>query len=122
MPVIGAEKPIRDLEEYIRVLERRGDEIPYEIKTSVVREIVRTRSIDTTAMIQAVDYHQEIVTSGHQTFRIDTSNDESVTYDGFVEVDGVTRNWQGRWNFRGGIENANIHRIFDEFAREAFVV
>lgn len=119
--IIGGDKVLSDFERFTRNWDREADQIPAEIKASVVREIVRTGSIDTTRMIQAVNYHGGVVTDGHH-FTIDTSDDNEVTYDGFVDQPGVTRNWPGRFFNLRGIERANLERIFNMIADESFVV
>lgn len=122
MSMIGADKFLRALSGYKNTLDRNADDIPYEIKTSIIREIIRTGSVDTGAMIKAIDYHREAVTDSAINWRIDASNDPDVTYDGFVELKGETRNWPGRYFYKRGIENAQIEQIFDSFADRSFVV
>lgn len=122
MPVIiGDRQVVGAFDHLVNALDRRVSEFPYEIKTSVVREIVRTGSIDTTRMIQAVNYHEDHVTSSGQHFRVDTSDDDSVTYDGFVDQPGETRNWPGRFFYQRGIEGANIEQVISSIMNESFV-
>jgi hypothetical protein len=122
MPVIGAEKVIAAFQAFERNLLRHVEDVPYEIKSSIVREIVRTRSIDTARMIQAENYHQTYVSDGDFRYEVDTSSNPDVFYDGFVDQPGVTRNWAGRFFNQRGIEGANIERIFNEIAADSFVI
>lgn len=122
MTLIGAQRVLQAIDRYANTLLQRGDDIPYELKTSIIREVIRTGSIDTAAMITAIDYHREVVTNTEQRYRIDTSNNPDVTYDGFVEFKGETRNWPGRYFYQRGIENAELERIFDSFADRSFVI
>lgn len=120
--IIGADRVIHALQAYERNLSRHLSDIPYEFKTSIIREIVRTRSIDTGAMVQAIDYHQDHVTDTDARYEINTDNNPDVFYDGFVDQPGVTRNWAGRFFNQRGIENANLEPIFNAIAAESFVL
>lgn len=101
-------------------INRHRSEIPEELKSSVITEIVRSRSIDTTRFIQAVNWHEDSSGIGFH-FLLDafTQNNE-VTYDGFLEFDGETRNWTGRYNYKKGIEGSRFESIFDEIMDDAF--
>lgn len=116
-PII--EQVIRDLESYGRNFDAHAEDIPYEIKTSVVTQIIRTGSIDKGWFIQAVDFREEAYGYGHR-YLIDSSRDERVHYDGFLEFDGVRRRFVGRYNYRDGIEQSRLKPIFDEVADESF--
>ena len=124
MAIIGEQRPIRAIQRFLETVDREVEDIPYEIKTSVVREIVRTGSIDTARMIQAVDYHGGVVTDGHH-YEVDASKDDEVTYDGFVDQPirpnafGFTG---GRLFNQRGIEGANLGAIFDSWANSSFVI
>lgn len=123
MAVLGLDKLFGDLDDYLLTWQRRRDEIPYEFKTSIISQIIRTGSIDTTRFIRAVDFREEMLTSGifgGYRYLIDSARDSLVTYDAFVELPGVTRNWSGRFNYQGGIENARLESIFDSFADTSF--
>lgn len=113
------ERVIGDLGAYERNLHKHRTDIPYEIKTSIISQIVRTGSIDTSRFIQAVDFREEGYGEGYR-FLIDASRDSEVTYDGFLEFDGVTRRFVGRYNYRDGIQQSRLKPIFDEIASESF--
>lgn len=126
MPVsTGFDRPIRALDRFLALVGSKGvDDIGYELKTSVVASIVHERAIDTTAFIQAIDYHRSVVVDGNH-LRVDASNNPDVFYDGFVEFptpnrDGSMR--RGRFVYKQGIENGNLERIFDHLAEDAFVI
>jgi len=104
----------------MRNLESRRAEIPFTFKSNIITQIIRTRSIDTTRFIQAVDFREDGLNADGYRFLIDSARDAEVTYDGFVETDGLTRRWIGRWNYRGGIENTNLARDFDSIADQSF--
>lgn len=112
------ERIINDFQKYLNSWNIRREEIPYELKTSIIRQIVRTGSIDTTRFIQAVDFREGGFDADGYRYLIDSARNSEVYYDGFVEFD--TRNYPGRYNFRDGIENANIRRITDNFADDSF--
>jgi hypothetical protein len=107
------------IQKFVRGFETHLDDFGYELKTSVIREIVRTGSIDTGRMIQAIDYHRQAVVDG-VGFTVDASRDPEVFYDGFVERPGETRNWEGRFFYQRGIEGANFEMVIDDIAQEAF--
>lgn len=120
-----AQQVIHDLESFVRNVGHGVDDLGYEMKTSVVREIVRAGAIDTTAMIQSVDYHRSPVTDSGHRFEVDTSNNPDVFYDGFVEFDTRNRDGsvrRGRRFYEKGIEHWDIERIFNQIADRSFVV
>lgn len=101
------------------------DDFGMEFKTSIVREIVRASAIDTTAMIQAVDWHRDPVTSSGYRFHVDTSNNPLVFYDGFVEFDTANRDGtirKGRKFYEKGLQRADVERLVNERARRNFVI
>lgn len=122
----GLDKPIRDVDNFVSDMTDRGaDDIGYELKTSVIRATVREGAIDTTAMIQAFDYHRSPVTDSGVSIRVDTSNNPDVFYDGFVEFETENRDGsmrRGRYVYKQGIETANMEQVFDGVARRSFVV
>lgn len=115
----------RDLDKFLENMIVHADDFAYELKTSIVSEVVHTGSIDTARMIQAINYHREIVSTVGSTFRIDTSDNDEVTYDGFVDRP-IARNAfgfeGGRLFYQTGIEKANIGRVADEIADMSFSV
>lgn len=120
MRKVTVEQFLQILSNYRRNIERRRDEIPFAIKSSIITQIIRTGSIDTTKFIQAVDFREDGMDADGFRYLIDSSRDSEVTYDGFVETDGVTRRWTGRWNYRDGIENTNFRPVFDSIADDTF--
>lgn len=117
---ITLEQFLMMLDLYERNFYARKAEIPYELKTSIVRQIVRTRSIDTTRFIQAVDFRLVEVSNDSFRYYIDAARNSEVYYDGYVEFNGDKRNWVGRFNYRDGIQNANIESITDSIADQTF--
>lgn len=119
----GKQEVINAIDGYLEAIERHASDIPYEVKTKVIQQIVRTGSIDTGAFIQAVDFHQETAEVGYRYF-VDASRDPSVYYDGFVEVDHYNQPQDsilsGRFNYRDGLENSDFRPIFDEIFNEGF--
>ena len=112
---------IRDFDRFERNLRFRADEIPYEIKTAVITEIVRTQSIDTTRFIQAVDFRETNSPSDFHRFVIDTSRNKEVTYDAIVELGRKKfAPYPGRYNYEHGIENADVFGVFDEIFDSSF--
>lgn len=123
--IIGDERVVRAIERFEQNFHQHADDFPYEIKTSIVRQIVRVGAIDTTAMIQAENISRELVTDSRHHFRVDTSSNPDVFYDGFVEfptrnVDGTLR--YGRYFVRDGIRHADIGGIIERIATESFVI
>lgn len=113
------------LEHFIANVGSHVDDIGYELKTAVVRGIVHYNAIDTTAMIQAIDYHRDAVTDTGYSLHVDASNNPDVFYDGFVELAQVFPGGRARTPkpvYQYGIEHSNFQRVFDEIARESFVV
>lgn len=115
---------IADIDSYVRNWNRRRDEIPYEIKSSIISQIVRTRSIDTTRFIRSIDFREQAAGDGYR-YLIDSSRDREVTYDGFLEFGTSNVNAYGvlispRYNFRGGIENSRLEPIADSIADVSF--
>lgn len=120
MAVHGLDKLLRDLNDLERNFERRSDDFPYEIKTSIIRQIVRGGHIKTTRMIRAMDYHRSAVVDGSHRFTVDTSNNPDVFYDGWLEF--VRRNWRGAYVYQKGIENADIQGVADRIVSDSFVI
>lgn len=121
----GAQRVINALEAFARNFGNHIDDFGYEMKTSVVREIIRAGNIDTTAMIQAIDYHRDPVTDSGYKFHVDTSNNPDVFYDGFVEFDTANRDGtkrKGSRFYQKGILNWQLEPIVDGIARESFVI
>lgn len=124
MSIIGADKVVRDIESFVTKIGDSSD-LGYELKTSIIREIIRAGAIDTTAMVQAIDYTRSFVVDDGHTFFVGAVNNPDVFYDGFVELptrnrDGSYR--EGRYFYQKGIENADFERVFDSIARESFVI
>lgn len=126
MIVRGINQVIQAFDRYQRNWQRKADEIPYEIKTSIIRQIIRTGSIDTTRFIRAVDFREDAVQFDQIRYLIDAmSSNPDVTYDGFLETGTKRPNAYGvtfapRLNYGDGIENANLEQVFDNFADSAF--
>lgn len=121
----GDDKVVADIERLERNFARRADDFPYELKTSIVRQIVSVRAIDTTAMIQAFDYHRDVVTDSGYRYKIDTSNNPAVFYDGFVEFPTANRDGSmrpGRYFVRDGIKRADIERVVNDIVTDSFVI
>lgn len=100
-----------------------GDRFAYEFKTSIVRQIVRQRHIDTSAMIRSMNYHREAMTDSSVKFRIDTSDNavRDVFYDGFLEFP-TRRGWPGAFVYQRGIENADVQREARDVMDRSFMV
>jgi hypothetical protein len=115
---------INDLDSYERNWARRSDEIPREIYVNILAQIVATDSIDTGRFYRALDFREEAYGQGYR-YLIDSSRDEEVTYEGFLEFGTKRVNAFGvlispRHNFREGIKNSNLERIFDSIADDSF--
>lgn len=108
------------LDRFGRNLDRRADDFPYEIKTSIIRETVRGRHIDTTRFIRAIDFHRASVVDSSHRFTVDTSNNPDVFYDGWLEF--PRRGWRGAYVYQKGIQNADIKGVADRIMNESFVV
>lgn len=111
---------IKDFESYARNLRSRREEIPYELRTSIIREIYRTNSIDTGRFWKAVDYREE---SGVESYNyvIDASRDSKVIYDDIVERGRKdTNKYPGRLNYLKGIQKADLSRFFDTLFTSSF--
>jgi hypothetical protein len=112
---------IARLENFVRILDRRVDEVPYEIKTSIKLAIARGGHIDTTALINSLNYHRDAVVAGEAwDYRIDASDNRvrDVFYDGFLEF--PRKGWAGAFVYQKGIESTQLEPVFDSIADEAF--
>lgn len=114
------DKVLRDLAAFERNANRRADDFAYELKSSIIRETVRGRHIVTTRFIRAIDYHRQAVVDSEQRFRIDTSSNPDVFYDGYLEF--PRKGWAGAYVYQKGIQNVDFERIADKIASESFVV
>lgn len=108
------------LDAYVTNWQRGRDKVPAAIKSSIITQIIRTGSIDTTRFIRALDFREENLSGDGYRFLIDGARDSKETYDGFLEFDGETRRFTGRFNFRDGISNADLESVSDEIADESF--
>ena len=123
----GTTKVVKAINDFVSNISRDSDKFGAEFKGSVVREIVRERAIDTTLMIQAIDFDRnQVVDSGHDKVLIGAMvGNHDVFYDGFVEFETANRDGtmrRGRYVYKKGIENANVERVVNEIARESFVI
>jgi len=110
----------RDFDIYVASWHQNRDKIPAAFKSSIITQIIRTGSIDTTRFIRSVDFREESLSGLGYRFLIDSSRDSQVYYDGYLEFDGVTRHFVGRFNYRDGIENTDLEPISDEIADSSF--
>lgn len=117
----GTREVLLALDRLENALQRDGDQIAQEFVHSTRREMFATDSIETGRMVASVEYLEQFVSDG-QHYQIGAFGDMDVTYDGFVETDGITRNWIGRRNYEGGIRNARLEPIFDQMMNSSFVV
>jgi hypothetical protein len=112
---------IRDFERFERNLHFRADETPREILKEIVKEIIRSQSVDTGRFRDTVDFREEGSSSDEMRYVIDTSRNKEVTYDGIVEL-GRTKfaPYAGRPNYEKGIDNFQLSRVFDDIFNSSF--
>lgn len=118
---MNTQQVINDLTKFETAVMDNGD-IIYELKTSVVREIVRVRAIDTGRMISSINYSPVIRTSKRMRYKLDAvSQNSDVIYDDIVER-GRRRPTplEGRYPYKRGIEGADIHGTVDRIADSIF--
>lgn len=88
------------------------------IKNSYVEQVYEVDAIKTGRFVQSIDWRRGIWMPGQQEFFIDTSRDELVTYDGYIEF-GNDR-MEARYPARRGILAADLGQIFDVMVEDAF--
>lgn len=125
MAIHGADKVVRDLNDFIRNFEKKSDDVGVALRKAVVDAIFKEQAIDTAAMVIAIDYSNSYVTDTGIAFFVGTIDNPDVYYDGFVEFptanrDGTTR--RGRFFYKQGIENTDFARLIDQVATESFVI
>lgn len=107
---------VRRFEKIGENFERKGGQIPKKITDSWVLMINITDAIDSGDMLRAVNFHP-VETSGELLeYVVDTSDNPSVNYEGFVE--GGTKNMEARYPAQKGIEREDFVSSIIDFVEE----
>ena len=110
--VQGISEIIDDLEQVGKKVARDGWQIPKKISDSWVFMIHITDAIDKGNMLRAIAWHPQETSAELQQSVIDTSDNEEVTYEGFVE--GGTKYMAARFPAQKAIEREDfVQNIFD---------
>jgi hypothetical protein len=88
------------------------------IKNSYVEQVYEVDAIKTGRFVQSIDWRRGILVPSMQSFFVDTSKDQLVTYDGWVEHG--TAKMPARFPARRGIVAADLEPIFDVMVDDAF--
>lgn len=119
----GLEQVISAFDRLDISIERHAPAFPADIKNNVVEDIAfgADPSVDTGRFLQAVNYH-EIVVSGGYGFQLDAfTQNQDVYYDAFLEEPNKLRKDPvGRKHYQHGIENSDFEPIADMIVNDTF--
>lgn len=115
--LIGGAEVIRAFDRFGQVVDLQSDDVASEITRSYKSETY-DRAYKTGRYAAAIDWREDSDDGDERVYSVDASRDSLVTYDAFT--DRGTKFIAPRLQAAHGIENANLERVFDEWADTAF--